>query len=121
MADQNQNLNIDTVEGAEQARFAADEKRKADEAAAAEEKRKADEAAIEAAKQNEIEANVEDSEPEAVYVSVILDPEYADECDCDVAYVGTANGEYTLSSTPTDVPQSDLENVLVSPAAKEQN
>lgn len=113
MADQNQNFNTEDVEAKARAEQEA--------RVAAEEKRKADEAAAEAAKQAEIEANVEDSEPEAVYVSVILDPEYADECDCDVAYVGTANGEYTLSSTPTDVPQSDLENVLVSPAAKEQN
>lgn len=114
MADQNQNFNTEDVE--------ADARAEQEARVAAEAKRKADEAAAEAAKQSEIEDSiVEDEASDVVYASVVLDPEYADECDCDVATVGTANGEYVLSSTPTPVPQTDLENVLTSPAAKEQN
>lgn len=115
MADQNQNFNTEDVEAKRVADAAAEAAR-----VAAEEKRKADEAAAEAAKQKEIEDNL-DPEPETVYVSVVLDPEFAAECDCDKATVGTANGEYVLTSTASDVPQSDVENVLASPAAKVQD
>lgn len=80
----------------------------------AEEKAKAEAAAAEAAK------NDPEVKDEAVStVKVILDPEFAAALDVDSANVGTAAGEYELTSTPVDVPQTDAENVLASPAAKE--
>lgn len=102
----------------EKARVEAEEKAKADAAAAEAAQRKADEDAAAAAA-----AQAENDAQEETTVSVVLDPEWAeavsDETPVTVATVSTANGEYELSSTPVDVPKSDAENVLASPAAKE--